>query len=135
MVSAVTGRGAMRFMLVEGRLTSDIFVSFLKRLIDNWPRPVFLVLDGHPVHRSGAVSRFVASTEGRLQLFHLPPYSPELNPDEQVWNHLKHHGVGRQAITGPDQLKRMSLPASVGYRTACSQSVLSSLAVTVMPHH
>jgi transposase len=108
-VSAVTGRGAMRFMLVEGRLTSDIFVSFLQRLIDNWPRPVFLIVDGHPVHRSSAVSRFVASTEGKLQLFHLPPYSPELNPDEQVWNHLKHHGVGRQAITGPEQLKRMVL--------------------------
>jgi len=109
MVSAVTGRGAMRFMLVEGRLTSDIFVTFLQRLIHNWPRPVFLIVDGHPVHRSSAVSRFVASTEGKLQLFHLPPYSPELNPDEQVWNHLKHHGVGRQAITGPEQLKRMVL--------------------------
>jgi len=109
MVSAVSPRGAMRFMLVEGKLTSDVFIEFLKRLIHNWPGPVFLIVDGHPLHKSAAVSRFVASTEGKLQLFHLPPYSPELNPDEQVWNHLKNHGVGKQPIAGPDHLKRMVL--------------------------
>ena len=107
MISAVSPNGAMRFMLVKGRVTAGVFVDFLKRLIHNWPRSVFLIIDGHPVHRSVAVSKFVASTEGRLQLFYLPPYSPELNPDEQVWNHLKNHGVGRQPVTGPDQLKRL----------------------------
>jgi len=109
MVSAVSPHGAMRFMLVEGTVTSGIFVEFLKRLVHNQPRSVFLIVDGHPVHKSAAVSRFVASTEGKLQLFRLPPYSPELNPDEQVWNHLKNHGVGKQPIAGPDHLKRMVL--------------------------
>jgi transposase len=109
MISAVSPRGAMRFMLLEGKITSNVFVTFLKRLIHNWPRPVFLIVDGHPVHKSAVVSRFVASTEGKLQLFLLPPYSPELNPDEQVWNHLKNHGVGKQSIAGPDQLKRLIL--------------------------
>jgi transposase len=107
MVSAVSPRGAMRFMLVEGRLTAEVFVEFLKRLLHNWPHPVFLIVDGHPVHKSAVVSKFVASTEGKLRLFRLPPYSPELNPDEQVWNHLKNHGVGRQPIAGPDHLKQM----------------------------
>ncbi len=109
MISAISSRGAMRFMLIEGKLTSDGFIDFLKRLIHNWPRPVFLIIDSHPVHKSAAVSKFVASTENRLQLFHLPPYSPELNPDEQVWNHLKNHGVGNQPIAGPDHLKHMVL--------------------------
>jgi len=109
MVSAISPRGTMRFMLIEGKVTSDVFVTFLKRLIHNWPRSVFLIIDGHPVHKSVAVSKFVASTEGRLQLFYLPPYSPELNPDEQVWNHLKNHGVGKQPVTGPDHLKRLVL--------------------------
>jgi transposase len=109
MISAISPQGAMRFMLVKGKFTGDVFVDFLKRLIHNWPRPVFLIIDGHPVHKSMAVSRFVASTEGRLRLFYLPPYSPELNPDEQVWNHLKYHGVGKQPITGPDHLKRLIL--------------------------
>ena len=45
------------------------------------------------------------STEGRLRLFYLPPYSPELNPDEWVWSNLKTHGLGRQAFTGPEDLK------------------------------
>jgi transposase len=107
MISAVSPRGAMRFMLIEGKISSEVFVEFLKRLIHNWSRRVFLIVDGHPVHKSVAVSRFVASTEGKLQIFHLPPYSPELNPDEQVWNHLKNHRVGKQPIAGPDHLKRM----------------------------
>jgi transposase len=109
MISAISSRGTMRFMLIEGKLTSDGFIDFLKRLIHNWPRPVFLIIDSHPVHKSAAVSKFVASIENRLQLFHLPPYSPELNPDEQVWNHLKNHGVGNQPIAGPDHLKHMVL--------------------------
>ena len=109
MISAVSPRGDMRFMLVEGKVTSDVFVAFLKRLMHNQSCPVFLIVDGHPVHKSVTVSRFVASTEGKLQLFRLPPYSPELNPDEQVWNHLKNHGVGKKPIAGPDHLKRMVL--------------------------
>lgn len=107
MISAVSPRGAMRFTLIKGKITADVFVDFLKRLIHNWPSSIFLVIDGHPVHKSGAVAKFVASTEGKLQLFYLPPYSPELNPNEQVWNHLKNHGVGKQPVTGPDQLKRL----------------------------
>ena len=109
MISAVSPRGAMRFMLVEGKFNGEVFVGFLKRLIHNWPRSVFLIIDGHPAHRSVAVSKFVASTKGRLQLFPLPPYAPELNPDEQVWNHLKNHGVGKHPITGPKHLKRLTL--------------------------
>jgi len=107
MISAVAPQGVMRFMLIEGKFTADIFIEFLKRLTHNWSRRVFLIVDGHPVHKSAAVSRFIASTEGKLQLFYLPPYSPELNPDEQVWNNLKNHQVGKQPITGPDQLKQI----------------------------
>ena len=107
MISAVSPRGAMRFMLIDGKFNNEVFISFLKRLIHNWSHTVFLIIDGHPVHRSAAVSKFVASTEGRLQLFPLPPYAPDVNPDEQVWNHLKNHGVGKQSIAGPDHLKQM----------------------------
>jgi transposase len=107
MISAVSPRGAMRFMLIDGKFNNGVFISFLKRLIHNWPHPVFLIIDGHPVHRSAAVSKFVASTEGRLQLFPLPPYAPDVNPDEQVWNHVKNHGIGKQSIAGRDHLKQM----------------------------
>jgi transposase len=108
-ISAISPRGAMRFMLVPSQFDTEVFLEFLKRLIHNWPRNLFLIVDGHPVHKSAAVAKFVASTEGKLQLFHLPSYSPELNPDEQVWNHLKNHGIGKQTITGPNQLKHSIL--------------------------
>lgn len=106
MISAVSARGELRFSLVEGRVNGPVFVVFLQRLIHNAAHPIFLILDGHSIHRSRVVRDFVASTQGRLRLFVLPPYSPELNPDEQVWNYVKNHGVGRAALLGAEQLKR-----------------------------
>jgi len=69
MISAISARGHMRFMTIKGRLNSDRFIEFLKRLIHNAQHPVFLIVDGHPAHRSGKVSRYVESTKGWLQLF------------------------------------------------------------------
>jgi transposase len=106
LISAISAQGALRFMVTEQRLTAAVFIEFLKRLLHGAKAPVFLILDGHPVHRSVKVRKFVAATEGRLRLFFLPPYSPELNPDELVWNHLKRHRVGKTTVTGHDDLKR-----------------------------
>jgi transposase len=105
LISAVSAQGEMRFMTVKGTVTAPVFVEFLRRLLHNADKPVFLIVDGHPIHHSRVVSRFVASTDGMLHLFFLPGYSPELNPGEQVWNDLKNNGVGRKVITGPDKLK------------------------------
>jgi transposase len=105
-ISAVSPRGQLRFMCQEGRLTAPVFIEFLTRLLFNEQAAVFLIVDGHPVHRSAAVKRFVATTQGRLRLFHLPPYAPDLNPDELVWSHLKHHKIGKLGIAGPEHLKR-----------------------------
>ena len=107
LISAISPRGELRFMGVEGKLTGDVFINFLKRLIYRAERPVFLIVDGHPVHRSHKVRRFVHECNGALELYHLPPYSPELNPSEHVWAQLKHHGLGKRFIAGPDQLRRL----------------------------
>lgn len=104
LVSAVSAKGAMRFMTVKGKLTTDRFIEFLERLLKNQNAPVFLIVDGHPVHRSGRVRAFVEATDGRLKLFHLPAYSPELNPDEQVWNQLKNHRIGKMFIKSLDDM-------------------------------
>lgn len=104
MLSAINAKGEMGFMITKGKLNAGAFIEFLKRLLQNADRPIFLVLDGHPVHRSRAVAAFVASTEGKLRIFYLPGYSPELNPDEQVWNHVKHHGIGRAALGSREEL-------------------------------
>jgi transposase len=76
-------------MITKDRVGAKVFIDFLIRLIHNAKKPIFMVVDGHPAHRAKKVSQFVDSVKDRLRLFFLPPYSPELNPDEWVWNHLK----------------------------------------------
>lgn len=107
MLSVVNARGQMRFMVQQGRVHAAVFIDFLKRLVHNAPQPIFLVLDGHSVHKARLVRDYVESLNGQLRLFFLPPYSPELNPDEQVWNHVKHHGVGRMFVEGKEQLRML----------------------------
>jgi transposase len=109
LISAVSPRGEMRFMTINGRMNADKFIEFLQRLIKGAKHPVFLIVDGHPTHRAVKVKKFVVSTKGMLQLFFLPPYSPELNPDESVWNYLKNHHIGKATISGPDQFRALVL--------------------------
>lgn len=101
-VSAISRRGKLRFMLFEGTCTAGVFVTFLRRLLANATHPVTLIVDGHPTHKTQAVRRFVTSTNGMLKLYFLPPYSPELNPDEQVWNNTK-HSLKRRSMGGRQQ--------------------------------
>jgi transposase len=100
MISAVSARGRRRFMLAKGKVNGLVFTEFLKRLMHGASRPVFLILDGGSYHHNRPVKDYVASLDGKLRLFFLPPYSLELNPDEQVWNHVKHHGVAKAALRG-----------------------------------
>jgi transposase len=111
LISAVTAKGALRFAAYDGNLNGPVFIDFCRRLLDDAPGPVFLVLDGHPVHRSAAVKQFAASTNGRLRLCFLPGYSPELNPDEWVWKNVKHDRIGRAGVSGPEDLKAKALAA------------------------
>jgi len=104
MISAITALGKMKFMTHRGKVNSKVFCEFLKRLMHNAANKIFLIVDGHPIHRSVAVKRYVQSLKGRLRLFYLPPYSPELNPDELVWNSVK-RDVGRSSVKGPDDLQ------------------------------
>jgi transposase len=103
-ISAVNRRGAFRFMCVGGKVNADVFIQFLKRLVAGTKRPVYLVVDGHPTHKAKKTLKYAEALKGRLRLFFLPGYSPDLNPDELVWNNLKSQGTGNREITGPDQL-------------------------------
>jgi transposase len=107
LISAVSAQGELRFMTVKGRVGAAKFIEFLKRLIHNAERMIFLIVDGHPAHKAKCVARYVESVKDRLQLFLLPPYSPELNPDERVWNDLKNNAVGRKSIDSPKQLYKI----------------------------
>lgn len=109
LVSAVSRTGQMHFAVVDGRVNAEVFIEFLRRLIHNRRKPVFLIVDGHPSHKAAMVRKYIATVSDRLRLFFLPPYSPELNPDELVWNDLKTHILGRKAVTGPTQMRRIVL--------------------------
>jgi transposase len=106
MISAISPRGEIRFMTLRKSVNAAVFITFLKRMLHGSKRPIFLIVDGHPSHRAKMTQAFIESTKGKLRLFFLPPYSPELNPDELVWNDVKNNGVGRATICTPQDLER-----------------------------
>jgi hypothetical protein len=96
MISAITNRGRMSFMVFTGKFVTGVFLVFLERLIrHNAGQKVFLIVDRHSVHRSKKVSEWIAAHTQEIELFFLPPYSPELNPDELLNNAAK-GGVPRK---------------------------------------
>ena len=104
LLSAVNAKGHFRFMTVEGSVTGAVFIEFLRRLITGMDRKVFLIVDGHPSHKARTVKRFIDSHAGQIELVFLPPYSPELNPDELAWSHIKPK-VAKMAARTKDELK------------------------------
>jgi transposase len=96
----------MRFMIKEkGGVNADVFIEFLKRLLVGATSRIFLIVDRGPAHIAKKTKAFVAGLGGRLRLFYLPPYSPDRNPDELVWKHLKADTVGRTSITSLDDFR------------------------------
>ena len=73
MISAISPRGALRFMVVKGGVGARVFIGFLKRFMHGQRRPVYLIVGGHPSHRAKAVKEYVDSLVGRLKLLFLPP--------------------------------------------------------------
>jgi len=96
MISAITNRGHLLFMVFKRRFTGEVFLRFLRRLVRQVGRKAFLIVDGHPVHRSRAVERWLEAHGEELRLFYLPWYSPELNPDELLNQDVKSNVVGRR---------------------------------------
>ncbi len=111
MISAVTAQGLLRFGTYTGSFTADTFIEFAKKLLADTDAPVYLVVDGHPTHKAKKVKAFVESTHGRLKLFILPAYSPQLNPDEWVWKNVKHDRVGRTSAKTREEFIAMARAA------------------------
>ena len=107
LISAVTSRGHMRFMIKEkGGVNADVFIEFLKRLMVGSNNRIFLIVDRGPAHVAKKTKAFVATVGDRLRLIYLPPYSPDRNPDELVWKHLKADTVGRATIASLDDFRQ-----------------------------
>ncbi len=103
--SAVNARGGFWYCTYEGGLNGALFVTLLRRMMRNRKKPVHLVVDGLPAHKTKLVKDYVASTKGRLTLHFLPGYAPELNPDELVWSHMKRTGVARTPLRRGEKLQ------------------------------
>jgi transposase len=103
MVSAITNKGRVNWMIVDGTINADRFIEFLTALCKDTRRKVYLILDNLKVHHSKPVKEWLIGREGKIELFFLPSYSPDLNPDEHLNSDLK-QGVGSKA---PSRTKRM----------------------------
>jgi transposase len=105
-ISAVTARGAFWYMVYTGRVNATRFVEFLKKFMRHRRRRVFLVVDGLPAHKAKLVAAYVKSLKGKLELHFLPGYAPDLNPDEFVWNHIRHHGTTKTPLRKNESLRK-----------------------------
>ena len=104
--SALTNRGHLLFMVFKSRFTAPVFVRFLRRLIKEAPRKVFLIVDRHPVHRSRKVRDWLAQHAESIEMFFLPGYSPQLNPDEMLNQDVKTNAVGKRRPRTRTQMLR-----------------------------
>jgi transposase len=111
MVSAVSPRGELHFQVYEEGIRKEEFLEFCKMLIKDMNRPVFLIMDNSQVHRSKILKEYVEQSRGMLTLFFLPPYSPDLNPDEWVWKNVKHDNLGRASVKSESELAQFAQTA------------------------
>lgn len=106
MISSLTNRGKLRFMVYDGALNAGIFLRFLKRLVRDAERKVFLIVDNLRPHKARVVTAWVAANADKIELVYLPSYAPEHNPDEFVNNDVKQTMARRRAPTDKAQLKK-----------------------------
>ena len=89
MISAITNQGKVRFQIYDGRMNADQLIQFMKRLIKDAKRKVLLIVDNLRVHHAKKVTQWLAKHPEQIEVFYLPAYSPELNPDEYLNCDLK----------------------------------------------
>jgi transposase len=104
-ISAVNAKGAFWCSVYTGMLNAERFVEFLQAFLKTRRGKVYLVVDGHPSHRAKKVQAFVQATRGRLELHFLPPYAPDLNPDEFVWQYAKTNGLAKKPLKKGESLR------------------------------
>ena len=103
LISAVSPRGDMKFRMFEGKMNEDKYLQFLAELYHDTGKPIIVIADNASYHTGGFAKRCAKKSGGEVTLFHLPTYAPELNPDEQVWNHGKAR-LAKLFIQTKDQL-------------------------------
>jgi len=109
LISAVTNKGELRWMVVDGAVNAPTFIRFLQRLVRDARRKVFLILDRLKAHRARLTRDWLAEHRSEIEVHYLPPYSPELNPDEGVNADLKQAAPAGRPARSKQQLKRAAI--------------------------
>ncbi len=104
-ISALSNRGSFWYHVYSGRFNAEKFIECLKHFMKYRKKPVILIMDGHPVHKANKVIEYIGSKNGKLRIFLLPPYVPDLNPDELVWNQMRHIGTSKKPLKKGESLK------------------------------
>lgn len=105
MVSAISNKGHLEFMILEGTFNGGVFLEFLAQLIKYKQQKIFLVVDGHSAHKTKAIKAWLKENKHKIELFFLPPYSPELNAQEYVNQDLKTNVIGKKRPINKAQMK------------------------------
>src|SRR6202044_381689 len=98
-------QGSLRFMIFDDTFTKEVFLTFLERLIRKATSKIFLIVDNHKVHHAKQVKAWVEENKDKIEIFYLPAYSPELNPDELLNQDVKSNAVGRKRAKTLNELK------------------------------
>lgn len=104
-ISAVSLTGDLRFMIMEKNFNSEVFLTFLERLMSATPRKLYVVTDHHSAHQSKIVQAFLKTHQAKIELVFLPTYAPETNPDEWIWQAAKGE-VRKEAIVDKPDLRK-----------------------------
>jgi transposase len=118
MISTVTNQGKARWMIIEDAFNSDKLIEFLEALTKDADKKVFLILDNLRVHHSKPVKKWLGENKDKIEVFYLPSYSPELNPDERLNADLKHEISSKVPVRTKAKLKE----AASTYRIKLEQN-------------
>ncbi len=109
LISSITNQGEVRFMAYQEKMNADVLIRFMKRLIKDADQEIFIVLDHLGVHHSKKVKAWLADHQDRIEVFYLPSYSPEINPDEYLNCDLKAGVHSRPPTRAKGDLKRKTI--------------------------
>lgn len=105
-LSIITADGELRYSLAATNITGERYVEFLQQVLRGRTRPLIVIADQASFHGSAPVRQFVRAHRTQIRMFFFPTHAPELNPDEQVWNDIKHRQLGKQPIKSKTDLKK-----------------------------
>lgn len=105
MISAISNQGKKQFMIFKDSFNSEKFIIFLRQLVKSGNKKIFLIVDGHPAHKTKLVQAWLEKNKHRIKLYFLPAYSPELNPQEYMNQDIKTNAVGKHRTLNVEQLE------------------------------